>query len=216
MLLRLSYRIMKFFPISLSIPTRKPLKIIFRNRQCEVYHLNILPALVLTQISKIIKPMQPAIHRLSSLLLCALLSACGSTFEYYKSYTIPDSGWTYNDSLQFVFEISDTSALYDITVNIQYHDTFPNQNFYTQIETKFPSGKRLGKVVSFDLFEKSGKPIGQCAANLCSLQSFLQKNAFFHEPGKYAITLHQFTRTEKLSGLSSIGLGLQKTGTKHH
>lgn len=148
-----------------------------------------------------------------SLMTCFILS-CEQNFLFEEEKTIPEGMWAYRDTLNFAFTVTDTSALYNMYVDFEHADTFPNQNIYVKLHTLFPGGKRLGKTRSFDLFNMQGASNGQCSGGQCRVRSLLQDNAYFNTPGEYVITLEQFMRRDPVPGIRSVGLVIEKTGKK--
>jgi len=144
------------------------------------------------------------------------LSACGPDFFYQSEKEIADGGrWMYRDTVDFAFTVRDTAALYNMFLDVTYADSFPNQNLYLKLYTRFPDGQRISKPYSFDLFNALGDSNGDCSGHRCKLRSVLQQHAFFNQPGEYVITLEQFMRRDSLPGVVAVGLALEKTdGTK--
>lgn len=142
------------------------------------------------------------------------LAACGPNYLFEEEKTIQNGQWAYRDTLDFKFTVSDTTALYNLSVNFEYADSFPNQNIYVKFYTRFPNGKRLSKPLSFDFFDPIGNPAGKCSGGTCNAQIPIQQNAFFEKAGEYTITLEQFGRRDPLPGLQSVGLTVEKTGKK--
>jgi len=142
------------------------------------------------------------------------LAACGPSYLFEDEKTISNGEWSYRDSLDFKFTVTDTTALYNILVDFAYADTFPYQNIYVKFYTRFPDGKRLSKPLSFDFFDPIGNPAGKCSGGVCSAQIAIQQNAFFQKSGEYTITLEQFGRQDPLPGMKTIGLSIEKAGKK--
>lgn len=143
-----------------------------------------------------------------------VFTACGPDYLFEEEKAIANTQWMYADTLDYRFSISDTTALYNLSVTFTYADTFPNQNVYIKFYTKFPNGKRLSKPLSFDLFDPEGKPAGKCSGGTCSTNIPIQQNAFFEKAGEYVITLEQFGRKNALSGIKGVGLLVEKTEKK--
>ncbi len=158
--------------------------------------------------------MKMKIHFFFILLLGIFFSACGPDYLFESEKSIAKEQWAYQDTLDFKFNITDTTALYGIKVAFEYADTFPNQNIYIKFHTRFPDGKRLSKPLSFDFFDPEGKPSGKCSGGTCSAEIFIQQNAFFEKTGEYLITLEQFGRQDPVHGIKSIGLFVEKMGKK--
>lgn len=140
--------------------------------------------------------------------------SCEQNILFKEKKEIPGGVWTYRDSLDFKFTVSDTTELYNMYVDFGHADTFPNQNIYLRLYTHFPDGKRLSRARSFDLFNPQGESNGNCSGGECRVHSLLQDNAYFNRPGEYIITLAQFMRRDSLPGINSVGLLIEKTGKK--
>ncbi len=151
------------------------------------------------------------------LLFGLLLTACGkekTVFE--KAYPIPNSAWTYADTLNFAFDIADTMALYDIVVHIKHRADYGFQNLYTRISTQFPNGDRRSQTLNFDLADNTGKWLGKKSGDTHDFEVKIQENAFFNQTGQHVITLEQMMRIASLSGMESIDLEVIDKGEKRN
>jgi gliding motility-associated lipoprotein GldH len=150
----------------------------------------------------------PAMMRHSFIFLLSIallaLAACGPQYLYHEQKTLAADGWAYADTLNFTFSVPDTARRYDLLLEIVHADTFSTQNVYLQLHTRFPAGKRLQKIKSFDLFDAQGRSNGTCSGQRCTLQAVLQENTYFNQPGEYVLTIGQHSRQEHLRGLHSI------------
>jgi gliding motility-associated lipoprotein GldH len=144
------------------------------------------------------------------IVLCGV--SCGPDYLFTEEKKIDAGQWTYRDTLDFKFTITDTAQLYNLFADIEYADTFPLQNVYMRLHTQFPDGKRLTRVRSFDLFDVQGNATGKCSGHTCDTRFMLQEKAFFNLPGTYTITMEQFTRRDPLPGIRTAGLAVEKTG----
>ncbi|NUQ26439.1 MAG: gliding motility lipoprotein GldH [Saprospiraceae bacterium] len=134
------------------------------------------------------------------------LTACGPNYVIKESRDIAETGWAYKDTLDFAFEIADTTQLYDLEIVVEHTTNFPYQNMYTLISTRFPSGRRLQKQLSLELADKAGVWAGDCGSKDCTITIPIQQGAYFNEAGPYLITLEQFMRVNPLSGVKCISL----------
>jgi len=151
---------------------------------------------------------------LIAIFSCCVL-ACGPDYVYQGVQEIPNNGqWTYADTLNFEFAITDTSARYNFYLDIEHSDTFAFQNLYVNLYTRYPDGHRLAKLRSFDFFDAQGAAVGSCSGERCTLRTVLQENAFFRETGAYIVTVGQNTRRNPLPGVYSVGLALEKLPRK--
>ncbi len=143
------------------------------------------------------------------------LTACGPDYAFQEVKKIPDSGsWAYADTLNFNFTITDTVSRYNFYLDFEHSDTFPAQNIYLKLSTRFPDGHRLTRVRSFEFFNVQGGTLGTCSGHDCDLRSTLQENAYFKQTGEYILTVEQNTRLDHLTGIKSVGLILEKVPRK--
>lgn len=147
-------------------------------------------------------------------LLALAFFACEPKAHFQQSYSFENDTWPYADTLNFTFQITDTTDLFNIALDVDHATTFPFQNLYVQFHTAFPSGLRLSKLVSLELANKAGVWFGRCNADDCQVRIPLQNDAFFNELGEYTITVEQYTRKQDLPGVSSVGLAIEKSTKK--
>ena len=148
------------------------------------------------------------------LLIIPFLSSCGPNYLYEEDHEIDSTGWTYENILNFSFDIQDTLAVYNLFLEIEHSTDYAKQNLYTRISTTFPSGKKLEKILSLELADKSGFWLGDCGGKNCELRLPIQEGAFFNETGTYAIALEQYMRESPVQGIQEIGFKLEKTGDR--
>jgi len=153
---------------------------------------------------------QKGIFSIVILTIMVLFTTCGENYLMQKEYSLTNNQWTYADTLNFSFDIEDTKAKYNLFVDMDHAAEFANQNMYVNIYTKFPSGKRLKKMVSLEMANKAGVWYGQCTSEWCNLRIPLQFQTTFPNAGNYEITLEQFTRNEHLAGVKAVGMALQR------
>lgn len=148
----------------------------------------------------------------SLLFFCFLLQSCGQSFLYEKDISLSNNTWAYENQLNFPFEITDTKALQNLYLDITHSTEFKTQNLYVKFHTKSPSGKIVSDMVSLELAEKNGVWFGNCGAEWCDLRIPIQNEAYFEETGIYTLSVEQYTRTDALKGVKSIGFRVENTG----
>jgi gliding motility-associated lipoprotein GldH len=143
-------------------------------------------------------------------LTISVLASCGPDYLFEAQQDIRDSQWAYADTLNFQFEVRDTTSRCDFFLDFDYAEDFPFQNIYLKLSTLYPNGKRLSKMRSFDLFDAQGRALGKGSGAGLRLRTSLQDNAFFNQTGPYTVTVEQYTRREALPGVRSVGLAVVK------
>ena len=102
----------------------------------------------------------------------------------------------------------------NIHLSLSAVDSFATENIYIKLWTAFPDGKQLEYIKSIPVFDNEGKILGDKSGQTYTQQVVLQENAFFNQVGSYQITIEQFMRTDSLSGISSVGLIVEKSKEK--
>ena len=143
--------------------------------------------------------------------LCLLLSACGPKVIVEESKVIDSTGWAYDNELTFSFDITDTTSVYDIWVEMEHDVDFPYQNFYSNIRTEFPDGKEQVQLLSFEIAEKSGRWFGKCNDESCHIEIPLQVGARFDQIGDYLIGFEQYSRKDSLWGIKDFTFKLTES-----
>ena len=145
------------------------------------------------------------------LLFCFLLQSCGQSFLYEKDISLAQNTWAYENKIDFPFEVVDTKSLQNLYLDLTHSTEFKTQNLYVKFHTKSPSGKIISDMVSLELAEKNGLWFGNCGGEWCDLRIPIQSGAYFEEVGTYTLSVEQYTRTEALKGIKSIGFRIEKT-----
>jgi len=139
---------------------------------------------------------------------------CKEDFYFESERVLTADQWSYQDSLDFTFSIADTSALYNLYLDINHSTEYPYQNVYLNVATLFPSGKRIKERLPIDFADKTGRWYGNCDSEWCKLRVNLQQDAFFNEIGKHTITLEQNMRVNPLPGIRQLSIKLEDTKRK--
>lgn len=151
---------------------------------------------------------------MATLIGLLLLTACGPDYHFKESVDIPNDDWTYDQVLDFEFEITDTLQIYNLILDITHHKDYAYQNLYTQISTYFPSGEAISKTLSLELANTAGQWQGKCSGTYCTLRIPIQEGAYFNIPGIYKISLAQFMRSDPTRGVKNISFFVEKTEHK--
>lgn len=140
-----------------------------------------------------------------------LLSSCDSgDYIYKENKTINTEGWAYADSLDYKFDIKDTSLVYSLILNVNHTVEYPYQNIYFNISTSFPSGRVLKQPLSSDLANKAGVWYGDCSDKKCIASINLQEKVKFDEIGQHNINIAQYSRDSALAGVKNVELKLME------
>jgi gliding motility-associated lipoprotein GldH len=132
--------------------------------------------------------------------------ACNDNVYYKQSITIEDAAWSYGEVLDFEFDIKDTSAYYDLVLDVKHDVDFVYENIYVKINTIFPSGSQVADEVSLQLADELDQWEGNCSGSWCTVSILLQNRVFFKEAGGHKLSIEQFNRLDPLIGIQSMEL----------
>ncbi len=146
-------------------------------------------------------------------LFVVAIAACGpKNVVFEQTLDVTGTHWLYADTLNYLVQVSDTNKLYRLVVGVAHDKKYPNQNLYVRISTRFPDGKRLQKLVNFDLADPTGKWLGNCGGSECDFEVPIQEAAFFNQAGEYTFTVEQFMRVDSLNGINAVSFRVEDTG----
>lgn len=149
------------------------------------------------------------------LVCCALLlSSCSQSTIFEKQYVLQDGIWTYDEVLNFSFEITDTSKLYDVFLELEHSTNYEFENLYINIITSYPDSKQDTQMVSLELANAIGMWLGDCGKHTCELNIPIQQKVFFIQEGAYSISLEQYMRKEALQNVNELGLKIEAVGKR--
>lgn len=133
-----------------------------------------------------------------------MLLSCDDRTIVYEEEVEFRNHWSYDQQLDFAFEVPDTLAAYDLVLEIEHDKEYPFQNFYTQFTTSYPGGKVVKDMVSMELADTYGQWKGDCGSETCVAEILLSSNSLFRNMETHRIQIEQFSRTPLLSGIEKI------------
>ncbi len=145
------------------------------------------------------------------LFLAALFTSCGPNYIFEETNAVENQEWTYQDTIDFKVEITDTLRIYNLHLDIEHAVDYAHQNIYIQIYTLFPSGERTRERISIDFADKGGQWYGDCEEDWCTLRVTIQEGAFFNALGTHTFTIEQYMRVDPLPGIKSVSMKIEET-----
>lgn len=135
---------------------------------------------------------------------------CGERYAYEETHTLPETGWAWEDTLAFSFEIGDTTTVYDMLLELRHRVDYGFQNVYVRIHTTMPDGTTRTDLVSLEMADKQGRWLGTCGRKHCTLTIPVQQHIFFPQAGRYRVAIEQYMRKSPLPGIEAVGLRLRQ------
>lgn len=143
------------------------------------------------------------------LFIVATFSACNTIDVYEKSHFFPRHSWSSKVKPSFTFEVTDTTALYEITFVIRHTDAYNYNNIWVKMQMRGPAD-------SADVrreFVLANNSQGWLASGMDDIYEhrlpFNAKPAPLHA-GVYTFTLQQDMREDPLENVLNVGIRVQK------
>ena len=143
------------------------------------------------------------------LILTISLVSCDNTV-YENYYSFENESWNSDSLKSFDFEIMDTLATYNLSLNIRHSTDYEYQNLFL-----FLSGD-LNDTIELELADKIGKWKGSGLSDIREVEYLFAKNKVFSKKGNHFINIEQamrFGAKEKIQNLehvSNVGLIIRK------
>ena len=133
------------------------------------------------------------------ILVISLISCDTNVYENY--YSFENESWNSDSIKSFDFEVVDTLATYNLSLNVRHSIDYEYQNLFV-----FVSGE-LNDTIELMLADKNGKWRGLGISDIRELTHPLKKDRAFSKKGKYFINIEQAMRygaSEKIQNLPNI------------
>ncbi len=138
------------------------------------------------------------------LLLFAFVS-CNNKEWFSESQDFEGEEWLYNNPLSYKFNVTDTSSLNEINLDVTYNqNNFGYQNLYVNIQTIFPNGKNTEQIVSLEVLGEEAQMNQKCSDEECTVSILLLGSFKFYEIGEHTIKISQHSRENKLVGIEKL------------
>lgn len=167
---------------------------------------------------------RPLLRRSAALLLplvgALALSACDPNRVYEENTDLKSpSGdayvWDVQQRPSFSFEITDTTARYDVYFNVRNAADYGFYNLYLKHTLTGPDGRPAGPALLHQMVlmdPKTGEPLGAGAGDIFDHQFLALPHQRFAKPGTYKLTLEQYMRQNQLPGIMAVGVRVAKAG----
>lgn len=142
-------------------------------------------------------------------LLVLALQACEG--HDFIANTEPEGAcWEMNDSVVLPFEVSDTTAAWNLTFPLSFTDDYPYSNLYVQLTTHTPGGESGKATYRFRLMDELGNWDGTYSGSKVQYAAAVGPGIKFNQLGTYRLVLRHFMRDETLCGVHSASIALDR------
>lgn len=140
-----------------------------------------------------------------------VFTSCNKNIVFSKYKTFEESQWYAKDTAVFDLEITDTQTLNNISLMIRHVETYPYNNLFLFVTTKYPDGKILTDTMEVVLSNNKGEWLGSGAGDIYDFKVPIKKNVRFPLGGKYQFIFEQGMRVDPLPMIMDFGFEIEKT-----
>jgi gliding motility-associated lipoprotein GldH len=136
--------------------------------------------------------------------------SCDKNRVFEQNITVEGGSWAMDNIAVFNFEIADTSAEYNILINLRNRSDYPYSNIYLFLQLIAPDGKTASDTLNCLLADEKGQWLGKSAGNIWDNRIPYKWGVKFPMQGNYQIKYMQAMRHEKLEAITDVGLRVEK------
>ncbi len=147
-------------------------------------------------------------------LLAIVFSSCDRNRVFEENKSVDNNSWEVSNRLKFTVTIEDTSASYNMYINVRNAGWYPFSNLFVFIHSKLPDGTQGKDTAECPLADKDGRWLGDGLGDIWDNKILLKKNFKFTQTGEYVFELEQGMRVNPLPGIADAGIRIEKIGVK--
>lgn len=140
--------------------------------------------------------------------------SCTPVDLYERVATIPEQAWQSSFKPSFTFNISDTTAAYQLFLILRHNNKYNYNNIWINLYRKSPDGK-VSKVpyeLPLATNEKGWLAVGMddLYEHRIPLTPPANDTFYFNKPGAYTFMVEQIMREDPLENVMNVGLRIEK------
>jgi gliding motility-associated lipoprotein GldH len=147
---------------------------------------------------------------LTNIAFVLMLTSCINNDVYFQYKSVNEIGWSKDSVYKFDVSIDDTSALYNVYVNIRNNKIYPYQNLWLFLEKANPDHSKMKDSIECYLADQRGKWLGSGMGSILEMPVLYQQEVRFSHKGIYQYSIVQGMRDDILIGISDVGVRVEK------
>lgn len=158
-------------------------------------------------VGKAFRMMAAAATVIASMAVCS----CQSGVAYDEYVSIAKTGWDKDTLAVFRTDMSDSTDVYDIMVQVRNDNSYAYSNLWLFIDVIAPDGVSRRDTLECILARTDGSWLGSGWGSLYNETCPYMTTVKFSKPGPYTFRITQGMRADELAGIHDIGLLIQKS-----
>jgi gliding motility-associated lipoprotein GldH len=149
------------------------------------------------------------------IFISLLVASCSGNDVFFSYKTINTSGWNKDSLIIFDIPVKDTSAVYNIYVNIRNRGEYPYQNLWMFLSRMSPDSLLTNDSIECYLADQRGKWLGSGIGSIMEMPVLYQQKIRFKKVGVYHYKIAHGMRDSILSGINDIGMRVEKVVSRY-
>ncbi len=144
-------------------------------------------------------------------LMAIILTSCDPNIvfeEHNKNF--PKYRWEQENVLTFNPVIEDTSATYNVYLELRHVYGFQYEEMKTLVVKTSPSNQADVYTYSFPLFDANKEYLSECAEDICDRKVLVEEGIRFTEKGGYRFEMTHQMPTDPVRNVMEFGLIIEK------
>lgn len=143
------------------------------------------------------------------LLVLATLVSCDNDATYKKTYAFKNKEWQQKVKPSFVFEVKDSTKVYDFALTIRTTADYKFSNLWLYWNTTTPQGEKAREPFEIKIADPEGRWVGKKTGTLVENTLYFKRRKM-PTNGKYVFTLEQGITNTSLDQLLDVTLSIDE------
>ncbi|RZS99188.1 gliding motility lipoprotein GldH [Aquimarina brevivitae] len=134
----------------------------------------------------------------------------------YDSYKTVSQSWEKSEVVEFKLPQLDSTATYNLFINIRNNNNYPYSNLFLISAMEFPNGKIVTDTLEYEMAAPNGEWLGTGFSDLKENKLWYKEKVRFVEQGTYKVTIQHAMRNNgevlgvnSLEGITDIGFRIE-------
>ncbi|MES2559187.1 MAG: gliding motility lipoprotein GldH [Bacteroidota bacterium] len=138
-----------------------------------------------------------------------LFVACDSGRVFDDNKSIPGNAWFHKNAVPFEIQVTDTTKLYNVYVNVRINSEYKYSNIFMWLNTTNPQKKMDQRRIEIRLADEGGKWLGHGLGDIFDYQFPVFQKIKFPNSGFYRFELEQNMRDDTLMNVKAVGIRVE-------
>lgn len=144
------------------------------------------------------------------LLVVAMMASCNTIDIYERTKLFATQNWKAADKPTFIFEIKDTTSLYNIYIVFRHTDAYNYNNLWLNVTTIPPGDTATVRQLDLRLADNKNGWLGSGMDDIFEHRIKITRGPVTLKQGKYSFTLQHIMREEPLQHVLNAGIRVEK------